>query len=127
VSVVVNGRVVRSGKTKIGCYLGDHTKAGLGTLLNTGTNAGVFCNLLPTGGLLPRFVPSFSSVWNGALRESSADFPALMQTAAKVMQRRGRALSDAQRELYEALLDRTSGVRRQVIRDAETRRLRRSA
>ena len=28
-------------------FLGDHTKTGLGTLLNTGTNIGPFCNVLP--------------------------------------------------------------------------------
>ena len=53
VSVFVNGRLVRTGQTKVGCFLGDHTKTAIGALLNTGTNAGPFCNLLP-GGLLPR-------------------------------------------------------------------------
>ncbi len=47
VTVTVNGRIVPTGATKVGCFLGDHTKTGLGTLLNTGTNAGAFCNLLP--------------------------------------------------------------------------------
>src|SRR5437763_1256292 len=55
VTVTVAGRRVPTGLTKVGCFLGDHTKTGLGTLLNTGTNAGAFCNLLP-GGLLPRYM-----------------------------------------------------------------------
>jgi len=33
VRVTVNGRVLSSGQTKVGCFLGDHTKTGLGTLL----------------------------------------------------------------------------------------------
>ena len=49
---------VATGRTKVGCFLGDHTKSGLGALLNTGTHAGAFCNLLPTGGYLPKYVPS---------------------------------------------------------------------
>ena len=40
---------IATGMTKVGCFLGDHTKTGLGTLLNTGTNVGAFCNLLPAG------------------------------------------------------------------------------
>src|SRR5439155_19557884 len=88
VRVTVNGRVLSTGQTKVGCFLGDHTKTGLGTLLNTGTNAGVFCNLLPSGGLLPKYVPSFAGWWNGRLEEC-AGFDAMMRTAAEVMRRRG--------------------------------------
>lgn len=127
VSVVIDNRAVRTGRGKVGCFLGDHTKAGLGVLLNTGTNVGAFCNLLPTGRLLPRYVPSFCSVWNGALTESAAELSPLLETAAKAMRRRGRALSDAQRALYGAILEETAGQRRVAIREAEARRLRRSA
>jgi UDP-N-acetylglucosamine diphosphorylase/glucosamine-1-phosphate N-acetyltransferase len=126
VRTTVNGRSVNTGRTKVGCYLGDHTKAGLSTLLNTGTNAGIFCNLLPTGGLLPKHVPSFCSVHNGVLVES-VDLPALLSTAATVMQRRGRALTEEHKALYAEVLEQTAGIRRQAIREGETRRLRRSA
>jgi UDP-N-acetylglucosamine diphosphorylase/glucosamine-1-phosphate N-acetyltransferase len=126
VHVPVNGQVVASGRSKVGCFIGDHTKAGLGTLLNTGTSAGVFCNLLPTGGLLPKHVPSFASVWNARLVENR-DVDSLLRTADRVMRRRGQALSEAQRELYRTLFDQTAAARWQTIRDAEVRRLRRSA
>jgi UDP-N-acetylglucosamine diphosphorylase/glucosamine-1-phosphate N-acetyltransferase len=126
VRITVNGRAMNSGRSKVGCYLGDHTKTGLSTLLNTGTNAGIFCNLLPTGGLLPKFVPSFANVWNGSLVENN-DLPALLHTAATVMRRRGQTLSDAQRALYALVLEQTAALRRQAIREGETRRLRRSA
>src|SRR5262249_20302252 len=118
VSVAVNGRQVATGRSKVGCFLGDHTKAGLGTLLNTGTAAGVFCNLLPTGGLLPRQVPSFASVWNGALVETG-DIDSLLRTADRVMRRRGQALTEAHRALYRTLFEQTAAARRQTIRDAE--------
>src|SRR5205823_12729762 len=98
VTVVVNGRRVPTGSPKVGCFLGDHAKTGLGTLLNTGTNAGVFCNLLPSGRLLPKYVPSFASWWNGRL-EDCADFDALLRTAAEVMRRRGCELTDAHETL----------------------------
>jgi UDP-N-acetylglucosamine diphosphorylase/glucosamine-1-phosphate N-acetyltransferase len=126
VRVMVNGRLVNTSRTKVGCYLGDHTKAGLSALLNTGTNAGIFCNLLPTAGLLPKFVPSFTNVWNSALVENT-DLRGLLGTADTVMCRRGRTLSEAQRVLYTRVMDQTAGTRRQAIREAETRRRRRSA
>jgi UDP-N-acetylglucosamine diphosphorylase / glucose-1-phosphate thymidylyltransferase / UDP-N-acetylgalactosamine diphosphorylase / glucosamine-1-phosphate N-acetyltransferase / galactosamine-1-phosphate N-acetyltransferase len=126
VTVTVNGRPVATGMTKVGCFLGDHTKAGLGTLLNTGTSAGAFCNLLPSGGLLPRYLPSFTSWWNGALTDN-ADLPHLLATAATVMSRRGAALTPAHAALYRTLFEQTAAERRRALREAEQRRLRRGA
>src|SRR5262249_36975440 len=88
------GRRGPTGLTKVGCFLGDHTKTGLGTLLNTGTVAGMFCNLLPSGSLLPKTIPSFCTWWNGGLAEQG-DLPALLRTAAEVMRRRGAAFGEA--------------------------------
>jgi len=126
VSVTVAGRRTDTGRGKVGCFLGDHTKTGLGVLLNTGTSAGVFCNLLPSGGLLPKYVPSFGGLRNGVLVENT-DLPALLTTARTVMSRRGVAWTDAHEELYRGLLAQTAVERQRALRDAEQRRLRRSA
>jgi UDP-N-acetylglucosamine diphosphorylase / glucose-1-phosphate thymidylyltransferase / UDP-N-acetylgalactosamine diphosphorylase / glucosamine-1-phosphate N-acetyltransferase / galactosamine-1-phosphate N-acetyltransferase len=126
VTVIVNGRPVATGSSKVGCFLGDHTKTGLGTLLNTGTNAGVFCSLLPSGRLLPKYVPSFCSWWDGALADN-ANLPRLVQTAAKVMGRRGRTCSEAEAVLYRLLYDQTVPERWRAVREREQRQLRRSA
>jgi UDP-N-acetylglucosamine diphosphorylase / glucose-1-phosphate thymidylyltransferase / UDP-N-acetylgalactosamine diphosphorylase / glucosamine-1-phosphate N-acetyltransferase / galactosamine-1-phosphate N-acetyltransferase len=125
ISVTVNGRRVNSGLTKVGCFLGDHTKAGLGTLLNTGTNAGIFCNLLP-GRLLPKYIPSFASWWNETLTDR-AELPTLLHTAAEVMRRRGVAITETHAALYRTLFEQTAAERRRAVRDAELRVLRRSA
>jgi UDP-N-acetylglucosamine diphosphorylase/glucosamine-1-phosphate N-acetyltransferase len=126
VSVIFDGRAVRTGRSKVGCFLGDHTKTGLGTLLNTGASAGAFCNLLPCAGLLPKYAPPFTSVWNGSLRDNT-DLPGLLRTAETVMARRGQTLTEAYRAMVATLLERTTAERRLAIRDAEARRLRRSA
>jgi UDP-N-acetylglucosamine diphosphorylase / glucose-1-phosphate thymidylyltransferase / UDP-N-acetylgalactosamine diphosphorylase / glucosamine-1-phosphate N-acetyltransferase / galactosamine-1-phosphate N-acetyltransferase len=126
VSVWAAGRLVNTGQTKVGCFLGDHTKTGLGTLLNTGTNAGVFCNLLPSGGYLPRRVPSFTSWWNGELRDNS-DVPGQLTTAADVMQRRQQTLTDIHMRFFDNLYRQTVDERWSVLRDDTQRRLRRSA
>jgi UDP-N-acetylglucosamine diphosphorylase/glucosamine-1-phosphate N-acetyltransferase len=125
VQVTVNGRRVATGLSKVGCFIGDHTKTGLGTLLNTGTSAGVFCNLLP-GGLLPRHLPSFGSCWNGVLTDNG-EMHGLLHTAGEVMRRRGKDLTEAHAVLYRTLHDLTATERRRALREAEQRRLRRSA
>lgn len=125
ITVTIAGRRVPTGQTKVGCLLGDHTKTGLGTLLNTGSNIGAFCNLLP-GGLLPRYMPSFTSWWNNAL-SYNADLAALLETASTVMARRGQVLTDVHRDVYGGLFDLSATDRRRAIQDARLRGLRRSA
>jgi UDP-N-acetylglucosamine diphosphorylase/glucosamine-1-phosphate N-acetyltransferase len=125
VLVVVNGRLVRTGQTKVGCFLGDHTKTAIGTLLNTGTSVGVFCNLLPNG-LLPRRIPSFVRCLDGRLTYND-DLENHLSTAAKVIARRGRELTPAHEALYRTVFDKTALERRAAVLDAERRALRRSA
>ena len=126
VTVIVNGAPVRTGLTKVGCFVGDHTKTALGTLLNTGSNVGCFCNLVPSGPLMPKYLPAFTSWWNGSLREN-ADLMQLERTAAEVMRRRGSAFTEAHANLLRYLFTATAGQRRQALKATEQRGLRRSA
>ncbi len=125
VRVRAGGCVVPTGQVKVGCFLGDHAKTAIGTLLNTGTNAGPFCQLLP-GGLSPRYLPSFTNYSNGSLSERD-DLDSMLSTAAIVMRRRGRQLTEAHAALYRAVFEQTAAERRQVLREGDARRLRRSA
>ncbi|VTR96812.1 putative sugar nucleotidyl transferase [Tuwongella immobilis] len=126
VTLTINGARVNTGLRKVGAFIGDHTKTGLGTLLNTGTNVGVFCNLLPSGELLPKYVPSFCSVLHGRVTDTSELSP-LFGTATVVMKRRGFAFSMLHQSLFRHLLEQTNSVRRQALREADLRRLRASA
>jgi len=126
VSVTMHGLPVPTGMNKVGCFLGDHTKTGLGTLLNTGTNVGAFCSLLPAGRFAPKYVPSFTSWWNGSLRENTA-LEQLLTTAEIAMQRRGVTLTEAHKALYARLLNDTDEERRRAMRESEMRQLRKSA
>ena len=126
VVLTVNGDPTPTGRGKVGAFVGDHAKTGIGTLLNTGSNVGVFCQLLPSGGLLPRFVPSFCRFGNGRLTDE-LELADLFATAEKVAQRRGEAFTEAHRALFRGLHDRTAALRRHALREAEQRRLRRSA
>ena len=124
IRVSINGIRVPTGRTKIGSFIGDHTKTGLNTLLNCGSAIGAFCNLLPTGSYLPTTVPSFC-LCNGSMRELW-DLRLLFQTASVAMRRRGSELTDVHTNLYFALYEAASESRRRTIRDHEQRRLPRS-
>ncbi len=126
VTVTIGGREIPTGLMKVGSFLGDHTKTGLGALLNTGSTVGIFCNLLPAGALAPKYVPSFTSWWKGELRENF-DETTLLHTARQVMSRRGMPLSKELMQLYTRVMKATELDRRQVFYRTEQLRLRRSA
>jgi UDP-N-acetylglucosamine diphosphorylase/glucosamine-1-phosphate N-acetyltransferase len=125
IRVFVAGQRRATGRTKIGSYIGDHTKSALGALLNTGSTFGAFAGLLPSGTLLPPVVPSFCQVNRGQLVEQW-DLRKLFATAATAMRRRGQTLTEQHKDLYYGLYERTAEARSKAIRDGEIRRLRRS-
>jgi UDP-N-acetylglucosamine diphosphorylase/glucosamine-1-phosphate N-acetyltransferase len=117
----VGGREIDTGLTKIGAFVGDHSKTGLTALLNTGSSVGAFTQLLSAGGLLPRTVPSFCNCNRGQLTERS-DLAELFRTAALAMRRRGQELTDAQKDLYSEVFRQTAGERRQALSRAAPER-----
>jgi hypothetical protein len=120
----VGGRTIDSGLIKAGAYFGDHTKTSVDALINTGTMSGPFSQLLANGGLLPRVVPAFCRVAHGRLQERS-DLREMFDTAAVMMGRRQKEWTAEHAEMFLALYARTEESRRQTIREADQRRLRR--
>ncbi|MFQ5537467.1 MAG: putative sugar nucleotidyl transferase [Gemmatimonadota bacterium] len=87
---------VDTGLLKVGCFLGDHVKTGIGTLLNTGTVVGAGSNLF--GGVMPpKAVPPFSWGSGSDLRDYRLD--RFLETAQRAMARRDRRLSPGMRVL----------------------------
>jgi len=91
-------RSVYTGLTFCGLMMGDHSKCGINTMFNTGTIVGVSCNIFG-GGFPEKFVPSFS--WGGSEGITKYDFNRAMETAARMMERKGRKLSEEEIELYK--------------------------
>ena len=99
VRVTVNGRVVNTGSRFVGCFIGDHAKTAIGTLLNTGTRVGVAANIF--GDVTPpRVVPSFAWGNDGKVKY---DLEKCLETMATVKGRRGQELTEAERELFRRL------------------------
>jgi UDP-N-acetylglucosamine diphosphorylase/glucosamine-1-phosphate N-acetyltransferase len=126
IPLTINQRRLHTGMTKVGAFIGDHTKTALGSLLNTGTVVGAFCNLLPAAGLLPKVVPSFCTVWHGQVREVP-DVEPLFKTAATVMERRGCEFTEAHAAFYRSLYQDTAGQRHAVLHGSPPSRLRTGA
>jgi len=89
--------MVDTGLLKVGCFIGDHTKTAIGTLINTGTRIGTFANWFEPG-LSPKEIAAFA--WG-----SKAHWPLghVLSNAHKVMSRRGVTLSPAYEQALRAL------------------------
>jgi UDP-N-acetylglucosamine diphosphorylase/glucosamine-1-phosphate N-acetyltransferase len=95
---------VDTGLIKVGCFLGDHVKTGIGTLLPTGCVVGAGSNLF--GGLLtPTHVPPFS--WGSGVRFEEYEIDRFLETAALAMSRREVPLEDGGRTLLQRAWERT--------------------
>ena len=112
-----------TGLLKAGALLGDYTRTGVGALLDCGTVAGAFAQLLPGGTYLPRAVPSFCTCAAGRLRVRS-DFQRLFGAAAAAMRRRGQVWTDAHVEFFLALYESTAAQREEAMRQEEQRNAR---
>lgn len=86
-------------RLKVGCFLGDHVKTAIGTLLNTGTVVGPGANLFGDA-MPPKYVAPFAWGGTGPARYELARF---LDTAATAMARRGIVLSDGMRRVFDAL------------------------
>jgi len=74
-----------AGMMKLGCFIGDHTKTGIGTLIPTGAVIGSFVNFFG-GGMMPRYVPCFK--WLTVTKEEDYQLSKAIETAKVVMKRR---------------------------------------
>jgi UDP-N-acetylglucosamine diphosphorylase/glucosamine-1-phosphate N-acetyltransferase len=86
-----------SGMTKLGCFIGDHTKLGIGTLIPTGALIGSFVNFFG-GGMMPQYVPDFT--WLTVDKQESYKLSKALATARLVMKRRGKRMT----KQYEKLI-----------------------
>lgn len=114
VRVPVAGQMVDSGTTKVGCMIGDHAKTAIGTFFNTGSSIGVMSMILPAGELQPKHVPSFTRMWHGQM-EAISDVEEYLRTARTAMERRGKAMSNAEANIYRFLISATESERNSAI------------
>jgi len=91
-----------------GMIMGDHSKTGINTMINTGSVIGVGVNLFGPG-FTRNFVPSFS--WGGSNGFAEHKFNMFKETSIRVMKRRNKCFDENQSNLYETVFDMTKRYR----------------
>ncbi|MEA1997233.1 MAG: hypothetical protein U9N45_06315, partial [Gemmatimonadota bacterium] len=116
-------RYVDTRDTKVGAFIGDHTKTSIGTFLNTGAHVGVMTLLMGTGKVLPKFIPSFSWFLEGAVT-GGYGYAKLLETAEVATARRDRALTGADKALLDYVYELTKPERSKAIKKDRKKLLR---
>ncbi len=115
VKVPIRGELIDSGKMKIGAFIGDHVKTGIGSLLATGSVIGIMCNLVSSGKPYPKYIPPFTWYVKGRVWDW-IDIETMIKSAEKMMARRGARMSDAEKSLYRRLYEETKAEREEFAR-----------
>jgi UDP-N-acetylglucosamine diphosphorylase/glucosamine-1-phosphate N-acetyltransferase len=85
-----------------GLLMGDHSKAGINTMFNTGTVTG-FCANIFDGGFPPKYIPSYS--WGGHKNAPKFELAKAMEVATRVFERRGLHFNEGDRAIFEYLFE----------------------
>ena len=109
VRVRLGDEEIDTGLQFVGLTMGDHSKTGINMMFDTGTVAGISCNLYGAG-LPPKFVPSFSWGEKNALTVYNLDKS--VETARRVMARRDVKMSEAYERLFRTVFLLTDPDRR---------------
>ncbi len=97
-----------TGRQFCGLMMGDHSKCGIDTMFNTGTVVGVCANIFGAG-FTRAFIPSFS--WGGAQGLTTYKLKEALEVMSKVMERRGKVLTEADMAIFTHLFELTSKYR----------------
>lgn len=101
-----NGHPVDTGLQFVGLTMADHSKTGINSMFNTGTVAGILCNLFGAG-FPPANIPDFS--WGGAEGFEVYRADKGIEVARKVMARRGVTMLAEEEQLILRLYNELVG------------------
>ncbi len=95
-------KFIDTGMQFLGLIMGDHAKAGINTMFNTGTVVGVSANVFGAG--FPRtFIPSFA--WGGAHGFTTYNVERALDTARRMMARRNVDLTPEYERLFRKVFE----------------------
>ena len=101
VKVSIDNKLINTGLQFMGIIMGDHSKSGINTTFNTGTNIGINCNLFGSA-MHPKNIPSFS--WGGKEDGySSYNLEKAFEVIDTVLLRRGKEMSKNEKELLQII------------------------
>lgn len=108
-----NATTIDTGSQFLGSLIGDHTKIGIGQLLNTGANIGTGCNVFG-GGVSPKYVPSFS--WGGLAGWHEHRLEDCLKTVRATLGRRNAVLRPESESVLRTMFEATAAEREHFLR-----------
>ena len=105
---ISNQQYINSGEQFLGLIMGDHSKTGINTMLNTGTVIGISANIFGAN-FPPKYIPSFA--WGGGSEWQTYLLDRALNTAEKVMARKQVILNPEMREIFAFLFEETANDR----------------
>jgi UDP-N-acetylglucosamine diphosphorylase/glucosamine-1-phosphate N-acetyltransferase len=99
IRIKIGKKTFDTGMIKLGCFIGDHTKTGIGTLIPTGAVIGSFVNFFG-GGMMPQYVPCFK--WLTTKKIVKHDLTKAIATAKIVMKRRNISMTQQYENIIRA-------------------------
>jgi len=100
VKVEINGELIDTGSLFVGLFMGDHSKTGINTMINTGTVIGVACNVYGEG-FPPRYIEDFH--WGGKEKLVRYPFNKTAETIKTVMGRRNMELKKSDEDILKKI------------------------
>ena len=100
VKVHINDELVDSKSLHVGCFVGDHVKTAIGTLINTGSVIGA-ASMIASYGFTPKTLPPFS--WYINKKHQRIDIDKFILTAEIVKKRRNKNFSKIEKDLYKKI------------------------
>ncbi len=97
-----------TGMTFCGTVMGDYSRTGINTMLNTGTVVGVSAQIFG-GGFPPKFIPSFT--WGGVETKDTYRLADAIRTVEKLMGLKNYFLSDVEKEILRQVYLETAQYR----------------
>jgi len=109
IKVHLEGKEVDTCELKVGSFIADHSKTGIGTLLDVGCIIGVACNVFG-GNIVSKYIPSFS--WGGKDGFMENRLNKVVEVARIVMERRKVKQTEIDRDLLEKVYKLTAKDRK---------------
>lgn len=110
IKVTLGEETVNTGLSKVGVFLSDHVKTGIGTLLNSGTVVGFSTNIFGGGMPKEKHIPSF--YWGGKEGWEEYQLEKALHTAEITMGRREVKAGENLKELFKNIFELTSNQRK---------------
>ena len=108
VKVKLSSKEINSDSQFLGVMIGDHSKAAINSMFNTGTVAGFSCNIFGAG-FPDKYIPSFS--WGGVESSTTYEVEKAIQTAKVVLSRRKINFEKEEENLFHSIFELTKSDR----------------